>query len=40
MNERLLKSTEMSTELAIENPGNEVTEYEAIQSEDTNIQAK
>lgn len=40
MNERLLQSTEMSTALAIENPGTEVTEDEAVESEDTNIQAK
>ena len=40
MNERLLKSSEMSTGLAMENPGNEVTEDEAVESEDTNIQAK
>ena len=40
MNERLLKSSEMSTALAMENPGNEVTEDEAVESEDTNIQAK
>lgn len=40
MNERLLNLTEMSTALAMENPGNEVTEDEAVESEDTNIQAK
>ena len=40
MNERLLKSSEISTGLAMENPGNEVSEDEAVESEDTNIQAK
>ena len=40
MNERLLKSTETTAALAIENPGIQVTNDEAVESEESWIQAK
>ena len=40
MNERLLKSTETSAALAIESPGIQVTEDEAVESEESQSQVK
>ena len=40
INKRLLRSTEKSTALAIKNSGTQVTENEAVESEESRIQAK